>query len=96
MRLVILNNKTPAFVMLESHTEAQPMEVVTSSGPIKVMPSRTREPADLQELQSCFRLVADYYEHSVSFPFRETEAVCKNCGKVFNLQINVTNMQVCP
>ena len=96
MRLVILNNKTPAFVMYESHSEATQATVITSMGEILSAVSNMRDPLDLQELQSCFKLVADYYEHNISFPFRETEAVCKNCGKVFNLKINVTNMQVCP
>ena len=97
MRLVILNNKTPAFVMLESHTEAQPMEVVTSSGPIKVAPSQTREPADLEEQQACFSVIADYYEHSIEWGVvHEDRAICKNCNRLFRITNTITNMQVCP
>lgn len=83
--------------MLESHAEAQLMEVVTSSGPVKVAPSLTKEPTDLQELQDCFVVLADYYEHSVEFGIVHPDrAICKNCNRLFRVTKDITNMQVCP
>lgn len=97
MRLVIVNESTPAFVVYESAAEAQPATIVSDQGQSQVAPSKLREPVSIQELQDCFKVAADYYEHDVefgiTFPLR---AFCNNCNKSFTVSNNITNMHVCP